>query len=81
MTTKLRIEEAQVRHVPWIADVEAGLRVLQAVGAAADDFADDVGSFPWGGELVDFLLFQAHHQVANAKGPGAQPTTVIGPLM
>ena len=75
---KLRIEETQVRHVPWVADVCAGLRVLQAVSSTADDFRDDVGSFPWGGELVDFLLLQAEHQVAYVEGPGAQPTTVIG---
>ena len=75
---KLRVEETQVRHVPWIGDVCAGLRVHQALSSTADDFRDDVGSLPWGGELVDFLLLQAEHQDAYVKGSGAQPMTVIG---
>ena len=64
-------------RVPRVGDVCAGLRVLQAVGSAADDFRDDVGSLPGRGELVDLLLLQAVHQVAYIEGPGAQPTTVI----
>ena len=65
-------------HVPRVGDVCIGLRVLQAVGSATDDFRDDVGSFPGRGELVDLLLLQAVHQVAYIEGPGAQPTTVVG---
>ena len=59
-----------MRHVPWIADVLAGHRVLQSIGTVADDFRDDLGSFPLWGKLVDFLLLQAEHQVTYVKGPG-----------
>ena len=57
----LRVKAPQLRCVPGVVDEFVCLRVLQAVGASADDFRDDEGSLPWGGELVHLLLLEPEY--------------------
>ena len=59
IASTLCIETAQVRNVPRVVRELSCLHVLQTVCAAVDDFRDDEGSLPWGGELVHLLLLQA----------------------
>ena len=57
----LRIKAPQLCRVPGVTDEFVCLRVLQAVRASADDFCDDEGSLPWGGELVHLLLLEPEY--------------------
>lgn len=59
-----------MRHDP------AGLEVAEMVGPVTEYFMDDVGSFPWGGELVlPRRLLEAEDEVANVEltSPNALP--------
>ena len=73
----LCVETAQMCNVPRIVRGFACLRVLQSISSTIDDFSDDEGSLPWGGELVHLLLLQPKHQVANHEGPSAQSTAMV----
>jgi hypothetical protein len=51
MKTILQIESSEVLHVPWVGYALA-VTPLQAICRRVDDFYDDEGSFPRGGQLV-----------------------------
>lgn len=67
----LRIEAAEVRHGPWVANEYAIFRVLEPVVSSTDQFSEDVGSLPGGGQLVNLVLIQLQHYVSFVEIPSA----------
>ena len=55
----LGVEATQVCYVPWVRVDDARSQILEPVSSFSDDLRDDIGSFPWGGELVTLLLLQS----------------------
>ena len=67
----LWVEQAQIRHVPWISHVFIGLRVLQPICASSNDLGDYERSFQLRGEFVQFFLYQSQDKVSLAEGSSA----------
>ena len=73
----LSVETSQLGNVPWISVYFASIWVLEAIGSAWNRFCDDVGSLPWGLQLLMALLSAAEHEVSFNEGSAPHSATVI----